>query len=143
MTLSLRSITSPERPVVGSGPGGRVEITDIRAKLEELRGEADQTATAARPLGLRDRPQAGPPQVHLGGSPAPVSKAWRWLVQQGLRRGWQQGLLDGNRAWIVIGGAALLAHLFGRYGGRQEELIFSEVIEPGDVIRIVNEPADS
>jgi hypothetical protein len=50
MTLSLRSLTSPEKPVVGTGPGGRVEIGDIRAKLEQLRGDVDETAAAARPV---------------------------------------------------------------------------------------------
>lgn len=50
MSLSLRTITSPERPVVGSGPGGRVEMTDIRAKLEELRGGVDETTTSAKPV---------------------------------------------------------------------------------------------
>ncbi|HLH47511.1 MAG TPA: hypothetical protein VKV25_10145 [Acidimicrobiales bacterium] len=43
---------SPRRhdePVRGSGPGGRVEITDVRAKLEELRGEVDETTETVRP----------------------------------------------------------------------------------------------
>jgi len=34
--------------VTGSGPGGRVEITDIRAKLGEIRGDIDETTEAAR-----------------------------------------------------------------------------------------------
>jgi hypothetical protein len=36
----------------GSGPGGRVQITDIRSKLEEIRGDADQTVEKARPVAL-------------------------------------------------------------------------------------------
>ncbi len=36
-------------PVSGSGPSGRVQITDIRAKLGEIRGEVDETAEQARP----------------------------------------------------------------------------------------------
>jgi hypothetical protein len=36
-------------PPEGSGPGGRVEITDIRKKLEEIRGEVDQTTDSIRP----------------------------------------------------------------------------------------------
>lgn len=36
-------------PPQGSGPGGRVEITDIREKLEEIRGEVDQTTDSIRP----------------------------------------------------------------------------------------------
>jgi hypothetical protein len=38
-------------PVAGSGPNGKVEITDIRAKLGEIRGEVDETAEKARPVG--------------------------------------------------------------------------------------------
>jgi hypothetical protein len=33
----------------GSGPGGRIEIGDVRAKLEEIRGEVDQTTDSIRP----------------------------------------------------------------------------------------------
>ncbi len=33
----------------GSGPGGRIEIGDIRSKLEEIRGEVDQTTDGIRP----------------------------------------------------------------------------------------------
>jgi hypothetical protein len=36
-------------PVRGSGPGGRVEIGDIRAKLTEIRGEVDETTDSVRP----------------------------------------------------------------------------------------------
>ncbi|MCU4184651.1 hypothetical protein K6U06_09795 [Acidiferrimicrobium sp. IK] len=34
----------------GSGPGGRVEIGDIRAKLGELAGEVDDTTAKAKPI---------------------------------------------------------------------------------------------
>ncbi len=34
----------------GSGPGGRIEIGDIRAKLGELAGEVDDTTTKAKPI---------------------------------------------------------------------------------------------
>jgi hypothetical protein len=37
-------------PVSGSGPNGRVELTDIRSKLGEIRGEVDETAEQARPM---------------------------------------------------------------------------------------------
>jgi hypothetical protein len=36
----------------GSGPNGRVEISDIRAKLGEIRGEVDSTTERAKPLGM-------------------------------------------------------------------------------------------
>jgi hypothetical protein len=36
----------------GSGPGGRVEISDIRAKLQEIRGEADDKVEKATPYAV-------------------------------------------------------------------------------------------
>jgi pyruvate/2-oxoglutarate dehydrogenase complex dihydrolipoamide acyltransferase (E2) component len=38
--------------VKGSGPGGRIEITDIRSKLREIRGEVDEKAETAKPAAL-------------------------------------------------------------------------------------------
>lgn len=38
--------------VTGSGPGGRVEIVDIRSKLQEIRGEVDEKTEAAKPVAL-------------------------------------------------------------------------------------------
>ncbi len=37
-------------PVSGTGPNGKVQLTDIRAKLGEIRGEVDETAEQARPV---------------------------------------------------------------------------------------------
>lgn len=34
----------------GSGPGGRVEMSDIRAKLGEIGGEVDSTTEKAKPI---------------------------------------------------------------------------------------------
>ncbi len=39
-----------KRPVQGSGPGGRVELSDLTAKLNQIRGEVDDTTDAAKPL---------------------------------------------------------------------------------------------
>ena len=36
--------------VQGSGPGGRIERSDIQAKLEELRGDVNSTTDRARPI---------------------------------------------------------------------------------------------
>lgn len=38
--------------VAGSGPAGKVEISDIRAKLGEIRGEVDETADRAKPVAI-------------------------------------------------------------------------------------------
>jgi hypothetical protein len=35
--------------VPGSGPGGRVELSDLRSKLGEIQGEVDESAEAKRP----------------------------------------------------------------------------------------------
>lgn len=39
-------------PVTGTGPRGNIQITDIRAKLGEIRGEVDETVEEARPLAV-------------------------------------------------------------------------------------------
>jgi hypothetical protein len=36
-------------PVQGSGPGGRVDIGDIRTKLEEIRGDVDEATGTVKP----------------------------------------------------------------------------------------------
>ena len=38
--------------VQGSGPGGRIEIGDIRAKLHEIKGGVDETTETAKPYVL-------------------------------------------------------------------------------------------
>jgi hypothetical protein len=68
-----------------------------------------------------------------------VSRLVEKAVRLGMRRGFERGLLDGNRAWVVVGGAALLAHLAGRALARQPETVFSDRLEPGDAIQIVND----
>ncbi|MGH9094277.1 MAG: hypothetical protein ACRDXE_03870 [Acidimicrobiales bacterium] len=49
MSPRLR-LPSSGGPVHGSGPGGRVEIGDIRGKLGEIRGDISDTAESARPM---------------------------------------------------------------------------------------------
>lgn len=36
----------------GSGPGGRIEISDIRSKLQEIRGGVDEKTESAKPYAL-------------------------------------------------------------------------------------------
>jgi hypothetical protein len=59
-----------------------------------------------------------------------------------MRRGWDRGVLEGDRVWVVIGGAALLAHLAGRAMRREPYVVFSERLEPGESFRITNEARD-
>lgn len=42
----------PAAPETGSGPGGRIEISDIRGKLQEIRGEVDESSEAAKPYAM-------------------------------------------------------------------------------------------
>jgi hypothetical protein len=56
-----------------------------------------------------------------------------------MRRGWERGLVDGNRAWAVVGGVALLGHLAGKAMHREPELVFSEKLRPGESVRITHE----
>jgi len=49
---ALKPALKPSPPVHGSGPDGTIEISDIRAKLGEIRGEVDETTEAARPYAL-------------------------------------------------------------------------------------------
>ncbi len=69
-----------------------------------------------------------------------MSAVWLWLIRQGLRRGWQRGLVDGNRAWVIVGGAALLGHLLHRYGGRKTDVIVIDELPAGETWRIADEP---
>lgn len=34
----------------GSGPGGRIELSDIKEKLDEITGEVDEATRNARPM---------------------------------------------------------------------------------------------
>lgn len=38
--------------VTGSGPGGKIEIGDIRSKLHEIKGGVEETTDSAKPYAL-------------------------------------------------------------------------------------------
>lgn len=61
------------------------------------------------------------------------------LIRVGIRRGWDRGLGDGNRFWLVIGGVAVIARLARRAMHRDPEIVFSEKLSPGESIRITHE----
>jgi hypothetical protein len=42
----------PATQPAGSGPGGRIEITDIQAKLEEIRGDTTEVAERNMPVAV-------------------------------------------------------------------------------------------
>ena len=62
-------------------------------------------------------------------------------VRMGMRYGWQRGVVEGRGAWAVIGGMALLGYLGRRAMNRQAQVIFSEVLQPGESLKISHETA--
>jgi hypothetical protein len=64
------------------------------------------------------------------------------VLGYGMRRGLERGLLDGERAWLIIGALALLAHLAGREMRREPVVVFSERLDPGESLEISNQERD-
>ena len=48
MAEKAKEKKGPKAPVEGSGPGGRIEISDIRAKLEEIQGDTSEVVERSR-----------------------------------------------------------------------------------------------
>ena len=61
------------------------------------------------------------------------------VVRYGLSRGWRKGVVGGNRFWVVVGGAALIAHLAGRALARKTDVVFSEELRPGQSCVVTHE----
>jgi hypothetical protein len=57
------------------------------------------------------------------------------LVERGirlaLRNGWERGLVEGNDAWLVVGGLALLVYLGRRAMHREVETLLTQKLFPG------------
>lgn len=60
-----------------------------------------------------------------------------YLVRRGLRR----GLVDGETAWLVVGGTALALQLALRVVRKREEVVFSEKLGIGESLIITHRPA--
>jgi hypothetical protein len=58
-----------------------------------------------------------------------------------MRAGWRRGVVDGEPAWVVVGGLALIGYLAGRAMHREPEVVFSEKLKPGQSFRITHEAA--
>ena len=61
------------------------------------------------------------------------------LIRRLLRLGWRKGVVGGSPAWTAVGGLALLGFLAGRAWHREPEVVFSELLAPGQSLRITNE----
>lgn len=60
----------------------------------------------------------------------------RLLMRQGLHR----GLLGGSRAWVIIGGIGVLGHLARKGLTRDEDILWSGEVAPGQVVTVRHEP---
>ncbi len=69
-----------------------------------------------------------------------MKRVLRAAIRYGLRTGWSRGVLEGNRAWIAVGGMAVLGHLLGRAAGGQPDTVFSERLAPGESFRVTHLP---
>jgi hypothetical protein len=65
-----------------------------------------------------------------------MSKALGYLVRRGLR----QGLLGGEPLWLWLGGGALAVRLALRVLRKNEEVVFSEKLRPGERLVITHRP---
>jgi hypothetical protein len=71
-----------------------------------------------------------------------VSALIEKLLGFGMRRGFERGLLDGERVWLIVGALALLAHLAGREMHRESVVVFSEKLVAGESLEISHEERD-
>lgn len=52
------------------------------------------------------------------------------------RKGVRKGLFGGNRAWLVVGAAAYAVRFAKRLGARDETVISTESLKPGETLII-------
>jgi hypothetical protein len=71
-----------------------------------------------------------------------ILRLLRFGVKHGLRQGWRRGVLGNNRAFLVIGGLAVVGRLAVRALDVEPDVVFSEKLLPGEAIRIFHEPRD-
>jgi hypothetical protein len=65
------------------------------------------------------------------------------LLRYVMRLGWRRGVLGGSQAWTAVGGLALLGYLAGRAWDKEDEVVFSERLVPGETVRITHEARPS
>ncbi len=62
------------------------------------------------------------------------------MLRRGVREGARRGLFGGEQAWLVLGGAALLAQLVLRVLNKKPEVVFSEKLRPGESLVVTHRP---
>jgi hypothetical protein len=55
-----------------------------------------------------------------------------------LRQGFKRGVLGGNRAWLMVGGAALALRLVKKLAGSERKTVYCEELKPGEALVIAN-----
>ncbi|MDQ1393214.1 MAG: hypothetical protein QOF30_2191 [Acidimicrobiaceae bacterium] len=63
-----------------------------------------------------------------------------WLIRLAMRRGWRHGVVNGNKAWLYAGGAALVLRMAQRAFAKEESVVYREVLRAGERIVITHEP---
>jgi hypothetical protein len=63
-----------------------------------------------------------------------------WLIRLAMRRGWRDGVVNGNKAWLYAGAAAVLLRMMLRAVAKEESVVFREVLQAGERIVITHEP---
>jgi hypothetical protein len=63
-----------------------------------------------------------------------------WALKALMRQGWRRGVLGGNSAWVVAGGVALVGHLARRAMVRDEDVVWSGELRPGQLLTVFHEP---
>ncbi|MGH9059095.1 MAG: hypothetical protein ACRDZY_06210 [Acidimicrobiales bacterium] len=97
-----------------------------------LLGAATKAAGKAR--GAATKGSGGKAAKKASGKRAPVDRVIGILSRKGLR----QGLLGGDRAWLIIWVVALV---LGRSRRKDAETVYSGTLDPGHALVVVNGPA--
>lgn len=65
----------------------------------------------------------------------PRSSVLRWAVRNGFRK----GVVGGSRAWVVLFTGALGVRAVQRLAGKEEKIVLSEELRPGEALVITHE----
>ncbi len=63
-----------------------------------------------------------------------------WLIRLALRRGWRQGVMNSERAWLYAGAAALVLRWARKAIAREESVVYREILQAGERLVITHEP---
>jgi hypothetical protein len=61
------------------------------------------------------------------------------LIGIAISKGWREGVLRGDRLWLIAGGLALAVRLAQRAARKEEMVVFRQELLPGEALTIANE----